>query len=70
MSNVQLPAAGQCKWVEGTGGDYTFPCRNRVAAGVSYCDAHRAMVYISPEERRRSREGTPSFVPGVRRIAA
>lgn len=67
MSNFNLPRTGQCKWAEGVGGNYTFPCKNRVEAGVSYCTEHHAVVYIPPEERRRSRG---SAYTGPRRIAA
>ena len=55
MTELRLPRSGQCKWAEGTGGNYTFPCSNRVEPGVSYCVEHHALVYIAPEERRRSR---------------
>lgn len=71
MDAINLPRAGQCKWVEGNGSQgngYHFPCKNRVEAGVSYCQEHHALVYISPEERRRSR---PSVAyAGFKRIAA
>lgn len=70
MSELRLPRAGQCKWAEGTGGNYTFPCRNRVEAGISYCSEHHALVYISAEERRRNRENTPVAFKAQRRIAA
>ncbi|MEP3278391.1 MAG: hypothetical protein ABJN26_20230 [Stappiaceae bacterium] len=56
MNALSLPRTGHCKWVEGTGGNYTFPCTNRVEHGISYCEEHHALVYISPEERRRARE--------------
>lgn len=56
MNDLRLPRTGQCKWAEGTGGDYVFPCMNRVEPGVSYCPEHHALVYISQEERRRYRE--------------
>ena len=68
MTAQKLPRAGQCKWAEGTGGNYYFPCQNRVEAGISYCAEHHALVYISPEERRRQREN--SQVSQQRRIAA
>ena len=69
MNELRLPRAGQCKWAEGTGGNYTFPCRNRVEAGVSYCGEHHALVYISAEERRRNRESAPIAFRAQRRIA-
>ncbi len=56
MDDLRLPRTGQCKWAEGTGGDYIFPCKNRAEPGVSYCAEHHALVYISAEERRRNRE--------------
>ncbi|MHC5655079.1 hypothetical protein [Stappia sp.] len=70
MTELRLPRSGQCKWAEGTGGDYTFPCRSRVAPGVSYCDEHHALVYISPEDRRRSRESGQVAFRAQKRIAA
>ena len=70
MTELRLPRAGQCKWAEGTGGNYIFPCRNRVEAGISYCSEHHALVYISAEERRRNRESTPVAFKAQRRIAA
>ncbi len=69
MNMTNLPRSGQCKWVEGSGGNtdsYVFPCQNRVEAGVSYCQEHHALVYIAPDERRRSRGGNTGF----KRIAA
>lgn len=70
MSSMQLPAAGQCKWAEGTGGNYVFPCKNRVEAGVSYCATHHAMVYIPPEERRRNRSGQQQRIVAPQKAAA
>lgn len=70
MNELRLPRSGQCKWAEGTGGNYSFPCRVRVAPGTSYCEEHRALVYISPEERRRSREAAPMVFRAQKRIAA
>lgn len=69
MDITNLPRTGQCKWVEGTGGadKYTFPCQNRVDAGISYCTEHHALVYIAPDERRRSRQVANT---GFKRIAA
>lgn len=72
MEATNLPRTGQCKWVEGTGGvnnEYTFPCKNRVESGVSYCTEHHALVYIAPEERRRSRAANIGNT-GFKRIAA
>jgi len=68
MDAPSLPRAGYCKWAEGDAGNYTFPCTNRVEAGVSYCQDHHALVYIPPEERRRNRSG--STAPSFKRIAA
>lgn len=62
MTTTSLPRSGQCKWAEGTGGNYYFPCKNRVVPGVSYCDEHHALVYISPEERRRQRSEAPQLM--------
>ena len=55
MSDMSLPRPGCCKWAEGDAGNYTFPCSKPVEPGSSYCAEHRAIVYIPPEERRRSR---------------
>ncbi|QDG74665.1 hypothetical protein [Labrenzia sp. PHM005] len=57
MADLSLPRPGCCKWAEGDAGNYTFPCNNRVEPGVSYCEEHRSIVYIPPEERRRNRSG-------------
>lgn len=61
MTTLSLPRTGQCKWAEGTGGNYTFPCKNSVSPGISYCTEHHALVYISPEERRRARAQAPQI---------
>ncbi|WP_319772454.1 hypothetical protein [Breoghania sp.] len=66
MNDLRLPRTGQCKWAEGTGGNYIFPCNNRVESGISYCAEHHALVYISPEERRRQREGRPQIAAPAR----
>ncbi|MBD8891783.1 hypothetical protein [Roseibium litorale] len=55
MDTLSLPRPGCCKWAEGDAGQYTFPCSRRVESGTSYCEEHRSIVYIPPEERRRSR---------------
>ncbi|WP_417688425.1 hypothetical protein [Roseibium sp.] len=68
MDTLSLPRPGCCKWAEGDAGSYTFPCSNRVEPGVSYCDDHRSIVYIPPEERRRSRSG--GMNTSFKRIAA
>ncbi|NVK32965.1 MAG: hypothetical protein HWE23_00705 [Rhodobacteraceae bacterium] len=69
MDNLSLPRAGCCKWAEGDAGNYTFPCNTRVEAGVSYCEEHSSIVYIPPEERRRSRSGG-GISMSFKRIAA
>ncbi|MEJ8475191.1 hypothetical protein [Roseibium algae] len=68
MSDLSLPRPGCCKWAEGDSGSYFFPCSNRVEQGVSYCDDHRSIVYIPPEERRRNRGG--GMNTSFKRIAA
>ena len=69
MTSLSLPRPGCCKWAEGDAGNYSFPCSNRVESGVSYCDEHRALVYIPPEERRRNRSGG-GMTNTFKRIAA
>lgn len=64
---LSLPRPGRCKWAEGDSGNYTFPCNVRVESGTSYCTDHRALVYMPPEERRRSRSAS---APAFKRIAA
>lgn len=66
--DLSLPRPGRCKWAEGDTGNYTFPCNQRVDAGVSYCTDHRALVYMPPEERRRSKPANNSA--SFKRIAA
>ncbi len=70
MIDLSLPRPGRCKWAEGDSGNYTFPCNNRVESGVSYCDTHRAIVYIPPEERRRNRSSSNRQQQSAKLIAA
>ncbi|GAA0780809.1 hypothetical protein E1180_10415 [Roseibium denhamense] len=69
MADLSLPRPGCCKWAEGDAGNYIFPCSNRVEAGVSYCTEHSAIVYIPPEERRRSRSNGGGMSLSFRRAA-
>lgn len=69
MDKLSLPRPGCCKWAEGDSGNYTFPCNARVEAGVSYCADHAAIVYIPPEERRRSRPNGGGMNLSFRRAA-
>lgn len=44
------PKGRQCQWIEGEpGGDDRCKCLRETASGGSWCDAHRARVYLPPE---------------------